>query len=115
MRHSGATLVEFLLALPSVHVDDKLASTTVSLEAFFECLLGIMTSHSKVDRVSIPSLECFDVILGAGIFSKLLDEASENNRGNDWIKNVLVRLAKWIKQELLKSKDVRKLHLGINV
>ncbi len=114
MRHSSATLVEFLLSLPSVEEKEN-GAASLSLEIFFETLLGIMTVHSKVDRVSIPSLECFDVILGAGIFSKLLDEASEINTSNDWIKSVLSSLAKWIKQELLKSKDVRKLHLGINV
>lgn len=95
MKHSSKCLLEYL---------EGVNRNSVSL--FGTALLEIFESNIKVDRVTLPLLEVFDILFSANVFADL--------EIND-LAPLADRLYKLISKEMFKSKDPRKLSGGIKM
>ncbi|EGF81134.1 hypothetical protein BATDEDRAFT_34748 [Batrachochytrium dendrobatidis JAM81] len=99
VRSASSSLMEFVLQLP-VSLNDSMSP--LKLEDVLDAFTDLLKSYQRDDRVSIPILEVLDLLLT----SRTLTSVHTMQ---------VVALYNLTKSEVFKSKNVRKLTVGIKV
>ncbi|KAJ3219334.1 hypothetical protein HK099_004731 [Clydaea vesicula] len=113
VRFSSASLVNFLLNVPTCNSTTQKVEITMSLQNFFSILNEIFSRNLKIDRISIPLLETLDVLSNAEVFQNLFQVDMMEQL--TYSVNIIERLIELVLKVLFKSKDTKKLIIGIKV
>ncbi|NXU08025.1 TBCD protein, partial [Pardalotus punctatus] len=97
LRYSAQSLFDYM---------KKIQSDPSALESFCETLLKVFEDHLRNDRVSVPLLTMLDQMLANGCFDMFTEQ--ENHP-------FPVKLFTLCKEEIKRSKDIRKLRSSIGV
>ncbi|TPX62107.1 hypothetical protein PhCBS80983_g00682 [Powellomyces hirtus] len=100
VRHSSTSFVQFVNNLPDM---SSPSSSDMTLGDLFDALLQVFRQYHRQDRVSMCILETLDLLFGCGAIARCGDAA------------LYETLFTLVKQEVFKSKDVKKLLAGIKV
>lgn len=100
VRHSTDSFSDFVGRLP-FSLDDSFSSTTSN--DIVSSLRDVFKDNLGLDRVSIPLLETLDIYLSLGFLSAVSDEQT------------VAEVFNLVKKEVFKSKNTKKLLVGIKV
>lgn len=103
VRHAGDGLVDFVGGLeegPAMDADDKL-----SLDGFFYSLFALFQTSASEERLVVPILSTYQLLLQAGLLAKLSTDRHEHFKS---VLHLAVR-------EVRRSKDPKKIMAGVNV
>lgn len=100
--------MNYVSALPSAPNSTSTPTSPITLSEFFTTLLNIFAAYKKQDRVTIPTLEVLNLLFESGAVERLITECDEGV-------GVVERMFELTKAEVSKSKDVRKVGVGIKV
>ena len=104
VRHSTESLSSFINSLPNAFND---SSTLTHPRDILETLRDVFQDYAGVDRVSVPLLETLDIYLSLGYLSQVIKDLE--------ILEIVNQIFNLTKKEVFKSKNTKKLHVGIKV
>ena len=106
VKSSSEGLESYLTTLP------EYSTESLSLLDCFDSMLNIFEANRKNDRVSIAVMSAIENFISCGLLEKLQAMTEEMEEITD---RIFTRLVALVKNELLKSKETKKLTLGIKM